>query len=475
MDRHDPAQPHDLASLDINAPQPDASPGAARCPGPSWTDILERETAPVPEFFRTESYQYLGSDPIAADRYTSPTFFKAELDRMWSRVWQFAAREDELPEAGDTVVYTIGPKSFLIVRQEDGSIRAFANVCLHRGRLLRTEDGPANEFECPFHGFTWALDGSLKRIPCAWDFPHLKKDTMGLPEVRVATWAGFVMICLDPKAPPLETYLGALTEHFQRWRLEECFTAIWVGKVIPANWKVVAEAFMEAWHSIVTHPQILPFTGDANSRYDMYGPHGGRTVTPFGVHSPHTYAQQLSEQDIIDAFGGGSGRSTGNSGLDVPDGSTARRLLADRARQQYLTDLGYDASQALDADMLDAWTYNVFPNFSPWGGFAPNIVYRWRPWPDQDHTLMEVRLLARKPKDGPMPRAVPMTFLGPDEPWATVTSWGGLGGVFDQDMANLPYVQQGLKASANNQVHFGNYQEARIRQLHQTLDTYLAR
>ena len=133
-----------------------------------------------------------------------------------------------------------------------------------------------------------------------------------------------------------------------------------------------------------------------------------------------------------------------------------------------------DASDASDSEVLDAWTYNVFPNLAPWGGYGPTIVYRWRPWPDQDATLMEVRLLFRTPAGQPRAQCAEMRFLGEEEPWATVTEWGALGSVFDQDMANLPYVQEGLKASKNGQVQLGDYQEVRIRQFQQTLDKYLA-
>ena len=148
--------------------------------------------------------------------------------------------------------------------------------------------------------------------------------------------------------------------------------------------------------------------------------------------------------------------------------------MAEINRANFLDALGYDSAGISDSEMLDAFTYNIFPNLSPWGGFVPNIVYRWRPWPDQNATLMEVRLLGRKPKDGAMPEAAEMRFLTPDEPWATVTEWGALGEVFDQDMENLPYVQEGLIASANNRVELGRYQEGRIRQFHQTMDKYLA-
>ncbi len=456
----------------------DRDPGplmADRCPGISTDDILRQDSRSVPDTVLGDSWRDLGDAPLAADRYTSAEFFAREKRHMWPNVWQMAARDDEFPEPGDLVVFNNVGKSYLLIRQEDGSVRAFHNVCLHRGRLLRNESAAgASELQCPFHGFTWNLDGSLKRVPCEWDFEHLRAKAMSLPELRVGHFAGFVFVTESAKAAPLEDYLAPLPTIFDRWRLHENTTAIWVAKVVPANWKAVAEAFMEAWHSVVTHPQILPFTADANTRYSLWGDHANLALTPFGVMSPHLEGKGMGEQDILDALSGrGSGRLATGEGVVIPDGTTARQLLADANRAQMLDAKGYDSSDASDSEMLDAFTYNVFPNLSPWGGFGGNIVYRWRPWPDQNNTLMEVRILARAPNGEEKPRAVPMRMLGPDEPWATVTEWGMLGAVFDQDMENLPYVQQGLIASPNNAVELGHYQESRIRHFHATLDKYL--
>ena len=452
----------------------DRDPAAdfARCPGPGVAELFAGDSRPVPQRYVDDSWCDLGTAGVAAERYTSAAFFEAENARMWPRVWQMAARDDEMPEPGDTMVYENVGKSVLLVRQPDLSVRAFWNVCLHRGRLLRTESGPARELECPFHGFTWALDGGLKRIPCQWDFAHLDRAAMNLPELRVGRLGGYIFVNQDLDAPPLEAWLAPLPEHFARWRLEECFTAVWVAKVVPANWKVVAEAFMEAWHSVVTHPQILPFTGDANSRYSLWGDHVNLALTPFGVPSPHL--GEIAQQDIIDAFAGGAGRNNVEAApVTLAAGQRARTMLADRNRAAYAA-LGHDGDEASDAELLDAWTYNVFPNLSPWGGFMSNIVYRWRPWPDQHHTLMEVRVLARAPKGAPVPRAAEMIMLGDDEAWSSVTAWGLLGSIFDQDMANLPYVQRGLVSSPNNRVELAAYQESRIRHFHATLDKYLA-
>ncbi len=458
------------------------APGQARCPGKSWTDLLDEDSRPVPDFIRDESYTYLGSDPIPAERYTSAEFARLEKEKMWPNVWQFAAREEDMPEAGDFVVYDNVGRSFLVMRQEDGSVRAFHNVCLHRGRKLQTEDGTVAMLQCPFHGFTWNNDGSLKKIPCEWDFPHLKKKDMRLPEAEAGRWGGYIFVRENPGGPSIEEYLAPLPAFFRSWRHEDCTTAIWVGKVVPANWKVTMEAFMEAWHTVVTHPQLLPFTGDANSAYSIWGDNVNVNLVPFATMSPHIQPSEKPEQWIVDEFIKYNGRSGDNyeAGADpfaviVPEGTTARRALAESLRQSYTESFGHDHNDATDAEMLDALVYNVFPNFAPWGGFMPNIVYRWRPGPDPDHCLMEVRILTRIAPGKPIPHGVPMNYLREDQKWTDAPELGILGAVFEQDMGNLPYVQEGLKASKNGEVQLADYQEIRIRQFQQTLMKYVGR
>jgi phenylpropionate dioxygenase-like ring-hydroxylating dioxygenase large terminal subunit len=451
-------------------------PGQARCPGEGWEDYLAAEERAVPEALSKDAYEYMGSAPLSSDRYTSPEFFQREVTAMWPNVWQFAAREDELPEAGDVVVYENTGRSYLVTRQEDGSVRAFHNVCLHRGRKLRLESGWSKEFKCPFHGFNWNTDGSLKEIPCHWDFGHLTDEAMALPEAQVGRWGGYIFIKEAEGGQTLQEFLAPLPEHLDRYHHDECTTVVWVGKVVRANWKAVSEAFMEAWHSVITHPQILPFTGDANTRYNVYGDHVNVALTPFAVMSPHLDKSAHPQQWIIDEFLKYNGRAGGtNLKVEVPEGRTARQTMAGANRARFTQESGHDYSHATDAELLDAFTYNVFPNFGPWGGFMPNIVYRWRPWPDQDATLMEVRIISRVAKGQVMPKSVPMHMLTEEQPWTAALELGTLGNIFEQDMANLPFVQDGLKASKTKEVNLGDYQEIRIRHFHRTLDKYLAK
>lgn len=468
-----------MADID---PHHSANQGRNRSPGISWEELMEIDGRPAPDFLKHESYQYRGSAPLDAARYTSEDFARLEREHMWPNVWQFAAREEDVPEAGDFVTYENAGRSYLISRQEDGGVRAFHNVCLHRGRKLKEDaTGASDQFQCPFHGFTWNKDGSFSQMPCKWDFGHLKAEDMKLPEAEVARWGGYIFVRENAGGPTIEEFLAPLPEHFKRWKHEECTTAIWVGKVVPSNWKVTMEAFMEAWHTIITHPQLLPFTGDANSAYWTWGDNVNVNLVPFGIPSPHVDMNGKTEQWIVEEFIKFNGRSAENYDADadpyavtVGPGSTARLALGQAMRTGYTAAFGHDLEHATDAELLDGLVYNVFPNFAPWGGYMPNIVYRFRPAQDVDHCLMEVRILTRVAPGQPIPKSCEMRMLSEDEDWTACAEIGILGDVFMQDMANLPFVQQGLKCSKNGKVQLGDYQEIRIRQFHDTIDKYLA-
>ena len=443
---------------------------------PSYADFLDRDSRPVPELLRERSLRDVGTAPLDAARYTSPAFAELEAQRMWTRTWQMACREEEIPEPGDVMVYDIVGRSLLITRQADGSIRALHNSCTHRGRKLLLSDDNVKQFRCPFHGFSWHLDGTVRSIPCRWDFEHVTDTEFRLPEARVGTWGGFVFVNMDPAAMPLEEYLDVLPRHFARWRLEDCWKAVHVAKRIPCNWKVAQEAFMESYHVIATHPQILPIIADANSQYDIYGDHVSRNLAAFGAPSPHLGDGVVQPQQTLDGMLELMGRKPGALGTITADEARGpRAILGDAIRRAFTRAFEGDFSDASDAETLDALVYNVFPNFAPWGGFAPNIVYRWRPdGGNVSSCVMEVMILKRPERGRSRPKPVPVHWLRDDQPWSDAKELPILGPVIDQDMSNMPFVQEGLVASATGRVQLGAYQEVRIRHFHQTLDRYLA-
>ena len=441
--------------------------GRARSPGISVQELLDAERVPVPEVLRKTGHDDLGSDPIPAERYTSREFHELELEKMWTRVWQMVCREEEIPNVGDHVVYEIGDWSLLVMRSAEDRIQGFYNVCLHRGRLLRTQSGNVAKLRCPFHGFTWNLDGSLREVPCAWDFPHVKPEEFGLPEVKVDTWGGFVFVNMDEHAAPLADYLGDLPEEFAAWDYENRWKRAHVGKIVDMNWKVGVEAFIESFHVLATHPQIMPSTGDTNTQYDVQaGAHYNRMITAMGTPSPHL-GDTVDRDAIIRSM------TYSDEKFEIPEGVSAREFVGELRRKMLEESTGRDYSDATVSELLDAIQYWVFPNFFPWGGVTDNLIYRFRPWGGPDKALMEVMFLSPVPEGQPRPKPAKMRLLGDDEDWTD--AWDELGpvaAVFQQDMANMPIVHRGLKSMKDGRVTIADYQESRIRHLHHMLERY---
>uniref|UniRef100_UPI00061AF126 aromatic ring-hydroxylating oxygenase subunit alpha n=1 Tax=Mycobacterium sp. UM_Kg1 TaxID=1545691 RepID=UPI00061AF126 len=244
--------------------QGSGGPGEARSPGPTVQELLATDTREVPKPLLEESFEFLGSEDIDKARYISADFHRLEVDKLWKRVWQMACREEDIPEPGDYVVYDVADMSLIVVRTPGGEIKAYHNACLHRGRRLCDDSGHANQLRCPFHGFTWSLEGALTDVPCRWDFPHIDDAKFGLPEALTATWAGFVFVNPDPGAVPLEHFIGEADRHLEPFKLQDRFKAVHVVKVLDCNWKVAMEAFIESYHVIATHPQLLEYLGDCN-------------------------------------------------------------------------------------------------------------------------------------------------------------------------------------------------------------------
>lgn len=448
---------------------------AGASPAPSLQDILRSMNETVPPPLDRSSYEFLGNDDIPYERYTSQAFFDLEMERMWTRVWQWACREEHIPEAGDYVVYDIGKYSIVVTRTETGAIKGFYNSCLHRGTKLcpSNTSGSKDDFTCIYHGWQWNLDGTLKNIPSAWDFSHVDPEKFRLPEVRVETWGGFVFINMDENAPPLMEYLGVLPEHFANWNMKDRYVTVHVQKELPCNWKLAAEAFMENYHTRETHPQLLTSVSEPSTQYDICDRHLSRFHCLLGVPSPHL-GRTLTEQEKVDNLLMGD-RSMVDNPVVVEEGSNARRTMAAFLREQFDKAMNVGTEGLSDAEILDTIEYTLFPNMFLFPGLSLPMVYRFRPIGTDPHrSLFDLLFLRPVPRSGERPEPAQPVRIPIEVSYTTVPGMDpGMGHVYDQDTWNLGMQQEGLTASKKPGQTLATYQEVRIRHLNNTLDSYL--
>lgn len=435
--------------------------------------LLKQEKVPVPDFLKPNHPEFSDED-LSVERYSARWFHELESKKLWPKAWQMVCREEDILKPGDHIVYDIVDTSIIVMRGADKVIRGFYNSCLHRGRALREADGAVNQLRCPYHGFAWDINGEFKSMPTTWDFKHLEPCQLKLPEVKVDTWAGFVFINMDEEAGSLQAHLDVLPEHFKDYSLDRSVSIAHVQKRIPCNWKVAQEAFMESMHTRATHPQIMTFTGDIDSQYDMYGDNISRSVTPMAVTSSNLkdVDEALILHDILEE----SGRmaDADSSRHKLPEGMTTREYIGEMNRKLFGEMSQTDLSHATLAELQDAILYSIFPNTQVWAGYFGNIVYRAIPDGDNHEScLFDVWLLGRHPEGTEKPAGARLTRLRDDQDFSEAAELGALGGVFNQDMGNLGAMTKGLKTSKKGAVSLASYQESRIRHHHLTLDKYL--
>ncbi len=287
---------------------------------------------------------------------------------------------------------------------------------------------------CPFHGMSWDLDGSLREIPCRWDFPHVSDDILGFDEIACHTWCGCVFIHMGADPPSLAEQLEVMPEHFRLWPMDERYVALHTEKVQPANWKMAMEALLEGFHVLETHAQAIYTAADANAQYDIFGRHVMRFIHAVGVPSPH-FRQEVSEATL---FG-----KLGRHPAAFPPGASARAEYAGLLREELGAAFGTALSRVSTSDMIDPIGYYLFPN----AVFFPATGER-------------------------APPATPIR-LGVEDSYTTLPSFA-FAGILDQDTENLRLQRDGAKDARKGAQTLGNDQEARIRRLNLTLDEYLA-
>jgi len=510
--------------------------GHDRSNGISYNAVISADTVPPPPVYLEDSPLPGGVTKVPTHRYWSREEHEREVERLWKRVWQMACHEDDIPGVGDTHVYDIAGMSFIIVRNAPGdgpdAVKAFPNACLHRGRALCDAHRKGLKvLRCPFHGWSWQLDGKLKEVPSHWDFPSVTEEEYSLPAVSVGHWGGFVFINPDPQAEPLADFLGDIDRHFSR-PFTRRYKAAHMVKRLPCNWKVAQEAFMESYHVVGTHPELLPMFSDTGSKYDVW-PNISRAMSASGPPSAHTDLEAPDPGAFPDGKAFTSFRHPLNGHLyrrlaenrtevTHPNGKTgvfdmtgahvegavqsadahlcnwiggkiapgeedtparfasasAQDFRADAARNRrdlLRPEFGTYIDTVSDADMIDAIFYSVFPNLHPWADFNP-IFYRFRPdGNNPEQSLHEVMFMMPVPEGQDRPQPAKCTFLDLDDDYTKATEFGSyLNKIFNQDGLNHRAVQQGLHNHPKGEVIFASYQESKIRDFHAKLDLWLS-
>jgi nitrite reductase/ring-hydroxylating ferredoxin subunit len=417
---------------------------------------------------------------IPKERYTSQAFLDLELERLWPRVWQVACRVEQVADVGDWCEYTIGEESVLVVRSQPDTIRAFFNACLHRGTRLASGCGHADgTFTCPFHAWRYGIDGRLVEVVDVDEFGTLPEG-LGLTEVRCAQWGGFVFVNFDADAEPLGEFLAPLPDLLGAYRLDEMRLRSYQTTVLPANWKVVVDAFNEAYHVQGTHPQLLPWTDDVSIEYEQLGKHAHYGRLPSARRQLRPSPRLGIADDDVDEGAILAGLVAGLGGAflaeeralvdevraaPLPPGATLLGVYQAR-RMELLRARGFDVSGLDVEQMTSADDVYVFPNLV--GPIYPGsaILFRVRPnGVDVDSALKDTWVLEwpRPDREWRMPehRSYPDWR---DKDWGVITN---------QDYENMARVQSGMKSRGFTGLRLNPRQESNLVHMHEVIDEYL--
>jgi phenylpropionate dioxygenase-like ring-hydroxylating dioxygenase large terminal subunit len=405
-----------------------------------------------------------------ARRYVTREYLELEMEHLWPRTWLLACIASEIPNVGDFCEYEIGRVSIIVVRATDGSLRAYQNSCQHRGRKIKEGFGNSQQLRCPFHGWTWNLDGELGEVPMRETYAPFDDETCRLPQVRVEQWNDWIFVNLDPEAPSLADYLGELstlmapfahTEQY-RWKNETI--------LVRANWKSVIDAFLEGYHGQSLHVEANAFIPTTDIEVQLIGDHLTNTA-PIGVPDPYRMPYGADYEEIVDAMEWAMGSLSSDASLMVAafrqmslePGQTFRELLRDVIKSASAA-LDIDISGLTEDQLTLATNFFVFPNTSVHCNILGYFILRMLPnGDDPDSSFLHMWWFKRP--DGPdMPPAEPNKVI----PEGVTTR----SAVLDQDLANLRLYQAGLRNPNFPGFRFSDL-ESGIAHFNTVLDRYI--
>jgi len=411
-------------------------------------------------------------------RYYDRDFMDQEWEKLWTKVWTIAGPVSDLPEAGDYFLYELGREQIIVVRGADDVIRAFYNVCPHRGnRLVFEEFGSADNFTCAFHSWKFGLAGDNIAIT---DKETFREEVLchgtDLSGVRCEVACGLVFVSMDPDVMPLDEFLGPVKDMLDAYDIGKMHVVHHARNDWAANWKTGVDAFYELYHLHAVHPETQGCMEDYYAQYDTYPNGMSRMIVPFAVPS--------SRNDDRTQVDPGIQMMLGDAGIDPAtfDGSGLEaRAAIQKHKRASAAERGLDYDKFSDAQLTDSFPYGIFPNVQM--GCHPEGVFlmRFLPHPTEpERFYYDTCTLYMPTKDDHgvpqwmgLPEGTDVSGdIRPDTIHVALGEKPNLGLVLDQDSELLPHVQKGIRSQGFKGPLWGE-QETRLRHFHTELDRYL--
>lgn len=418
------------------------------------------------------------SDPerIPAKRYYDKEFFELEREKLWPHVWQMACRLEEIPNVGDFVEYEILGKSVIIVNSKTG-VKAFHNACRHRGVRLASGSGncKVKGFICPFHGWRWNMEGENTFVFAKHIFSEEALNTaeLNLVPCRLETWGGSAFINFDNDAPPLLEALGPLAERLSARGLEKLKMEWWCQTILPTNWKLAMEAFMEGYHTMKTHPQLHVVIPPEVTAY------GNDTSIMQTMPANDTAQMMKRTMAYMESLNSGmSGMLHADEvaiahdikDMDLPeDVPTAAGMFFNKLREE-ITKRGRERGMDVpDLNELEkrgdfSAVEFVFPHYFLLPLYSAMSSYRIRPLTEET-CLFEIWSLAFLPDDENREPVKPKMLPYDSKDFPEIPQ---------QDYSNLPLQQLGLHSEGFEHMRLSNRVEGMISNYQRLIDGYLA-
>ena len=431
-------------------------------------------------------------DFIPATDFTAPDLVQREKQLLWPKVWQMACREEEIPKVGDFVNYQICDESILVTRTAADQIKAFYNVCQHRGRRLRDEErGHLSGFYCRFHGWRYDLDGKLTYVHGRGDWadcPSFKEEEISLPQVQVDTWAGWVWINQDPNCAPLRAYLGDAADVLDVFELQNARRAWYHTIIAPVNWKVVCEAFNEGYHAMATHTSGMRYgggsspgvahgdhsmffsTSDSDSTTEYLEPSNGQWVKATSVAEAiwagnrHVYNTLFAM--TLDPGMAANARLRAETAPDTPPMEVLQRLLVIHREELEARGAAWPESLTLETLARAGTDWHIFPNSIVLPTVDGALWYRVRPnGDDPDSCIFDIWSFGRY-APGQEPQVTRQETVG-------FAAFKGNNPFLEEDFENMEAVHKGMKSRGWKGARTSPVQEVQINNFHRALRRYV--